>query len=124
MKIDCNITENFLKEWSRFCKTSVDCYGCDLKCSCWKYSSVKLSSQNSIKFISAIKSWSDEHSQKTYLEDLKEKYPNADFGYKCRPANCPSSFGYSDFDCDGTQLYTSHKNEKLDCEACWDQLIK
>lgn len=85
MKIDCNISENYLNEFRRMCNWSGDCPKCD---------AVDLCNSEYPKpaaMVAVTQKWSDEHPIKTYLEDLKEKYPNVDSDIDNLP--CPSVLG-------------------------------
>ena len=124
MKIDCSITENYLKEKARMC---MNCYdGCPLSMSnngsnapC--YSFIKICP---IVSIGVIQQWSDANPQKTYIEDLLEKFPMSNFGIIGHPSNCPSSFGYKDLSCDGSMVYTMQGPKGKNCESCWNQIME
>ena len=122
-KIDCNITENFLRELNRatnncniYCK---DCIINDL------YMKDERGCVNAIvnhpqEAISIIQNWSDAHPLKTRLDDLKEKHPDFrlinDSGY---PSLFPRVFGYCD-GCQSCHLY--HRTNR--CESCWDEPVE
>lgn len=56
--------------------------------------------------------------KKTILQDLLEKYPNAELGRDGTPKICPSKLGYSDMkecvECYGYE----------DCVACWNRPLE
>ena len=87
MKIDCSITQNFMKEFSRMCKYMPNCRKCDMNL-IGEYGSVCYEDCMSIlqceRYMTDIQeivqNWSDEHPQLTYLEDFKNKFPNFQYG--------------------------------------------
>jgi len=90
MKIDCNKTEEFFKEWERFCHTQMACNLCELNSSCVSWSSKAKMFSRSSEFAEGIQKWSDRHPQKTYLEDFLEKFPAAPINSKTsRPKAYP-----------------------------------
>ena len=116
MKVDCNITGNYLKEKGRMT------YNCGISCSdCplilngeLEYECTALQSFEPQKAIEIVQKWSDEHPQKTYLEDFLEKYPNAQI-INGIPRFCPEFLGYK-------------KPEKScgisECEDCWNKPLE
>lgn len=120
MKIDCNITQNFMREFARMCKYMPNCRRCDMNLAgeygsvCYEDCMSTLQCERYMPDIQEIvQNWSDNHHQKTYLEDFKEKYPNAPISPGTMP--CPSNFGWINM-CD--------INIKTDCEDCWNQTIQ
>lgn len=120
-KIDCSKTVNFLREYNRMCNSFND-YSCN-DCPMYKYNNGELRyCENLIKefpdrAIEIVQKWSDEHPQKTRLDDLKEKYPNYRFyeNDQC-PDRRPAVFGYCDAcaDC---------RNKKQTLRYCWDEPV-
>lgn len=114
MKIDCSITENFLKEKNRMTKNcTIDCNDCCLyhledeySCSC-----IKFERDYPKETIAAVQHWSDEHPQKTMLQDFLEKYPNAKKYDSGLPKCCPHMLGYTDKTC----------SDFMFCKECWNQ---
>ena len=119
MKIDCSITENYLKErgrMSNMCKQP--CSRCELNSMRKKYNDdfcCELEITHCEEYKSMVQEWSDAHPQKTYLEDFKEKFPNNihDYEYLMR-VNCPY------------KLYGLKKEEKCNylCVDCWNQIME
>ncbi|MEF9984538.1 MAG: hypothetical protein RR806_05110 [Oscillospiraceae bacterium] len=110
--IDCRITENYLKEKLRMCK-SIICKDCPLgKCECDE-TNLKISMQECIEI---IQKWSDVHPRKTYLNNFLEKYPNAPLTEKSgTPMICPSDIGFHDIpECELQE----------NCVCCWNQPIE
>ncbi|MBK5243708.1 MAG: hypothetical protein JJE18_01555 [Eubacteriaceae bacterium] len=97
MKIDCRFTENYLKEAQRQ----------SLALGYTGHSKKYLETA-----ISEVQQWSDDHPQKTYLEDLLEKYPNYMLNEKNIPVGCFKSFGYETKKC------------PKDCSICWNQIME
>ena len=120
MKIDCGITENYLKEFSRMCEWDtqngcMDCcfygYNNGTELSCFEFRLKK-----PMEAIDLIQKWSDKHSQKTILEDLLEKYPDYQLdAYDLPKYICPDNLGFSKID--------SCKTEG-NCTDCWNRPIK
>lgn len=96
-KIDCNITENFAREWTRMCKAYRMCADCPLKplktvtdaamCS----EAIK---RRPVDAIAIVQKWSDEHPAKTIKDDFLEKHPNAPKAATGTPLACAWRAGY------------------------------
>lgn len=117
-KINCNITENFLKELSRMTDNChIHCAECAIKN---LYNRDKRSCADAImrypeEAITLVQNWSDAHPVKTRLDDLLEKYPNVplnEYGY---PSICPENLGYCKCD---TRLCLAAKINLY--KKCWD----
>lgn len=64
-----------------------------------------------------LKEWSEEHPQKTLLQDFLEKYPNAKLNGSGNPPMCPDVLGYS----------KEHHNDCMtyaDCFQCWNRPLE
>jgi len=124
MKIDCNITENYFKELKRMCKNfpQSTCIGCPIRQdndACGFYLK-----HNGEKTIKTVQEWSDAHQQKTYLEDLLEKYPKVKLNSKGYPDDfCPNNLGYVH-----KKLRRDEKTGKHiaspNCLKCWNQIME
>lgn len=95
-KIDCSVTVNFLKEWRRMCDSYMPC---DNRCPMRRlsiqnreYDCKRAAHDCSKTAVEIVQTWSDEHPQKTRLEDLLEKYPSIES--KGVPTFCPAELGY------------------------------
>lgn len=80
MKIDCSKTENYLKEKGRMLESiKADCSYCILASAHngTGFFCCIFECKHPDKAISVIQNWSDEHPQKTYLDDFREKFPKA-----------------------------------------------
>ena len=97
-KIDCSVTVNFLREWRRMClaehaKCRDECpfgiyengegLSCDVFVQKFPMTAVEV-----------VQKWSDEHPQKTRLDDLLEKYPHAKISDLNTPYFYPYLLGY------------------------------
>lgn len=112
-KIDCNITENFAREWTRMCKAYRMCADCPLKplktvteaamCS----EAIK---RRPVDAIAIVQKWSDEHPVKTVKDDFLEKYPNALLDKDGIPTGCIRWLGYH-ITCPPAGL----------CTECWNK---
>ena len=111
-KIDCNITENFLKEWNRMCDLyQTRCSAClrsgqhnEHEVSC-----TYLAKLHPTEAIAIVQKWSDEHPVKTIKDDFFEKYPNAPSSTDGTPKPCLCDLGYED------------KCRANDCFECWNR---
>jgi len=115
MKIDCSITDNYLKEKIRMCKNCYD--GCPLSM-CNNGSNAPCDSFVKIVptlAIDVVQNWSDANPQKTYLEDLIEKYPNVKLGNIGAPKFCPDLIGLKNI---------SKGNCINSCDECWNQIME
>lgn len=105
-KIDCNITENYLKEKARMtqnlggdlcgilCTTCPLSYlnnECEMNCH-------RLENKRPKKAIAIVQKWSDEHPIKTIKDDFLEKHPNAPKATTGTPMACAWRAGYLDED--------------------------
>lgn len=114
-KIDCSVTVNYLRELKRMCDIYF-CGNCPLSgenngkdCHCGDFS--KTNPETAIKI---VQTWSDEHPVKTRLDDLLEKYPNADI-VDGTPLFYPAQFGY----CKGCVRC----NNRGLLKKCWDEPV-
>lgn len=120
--IDCNITTNYFNEKLKMTKRTKNGL-CEIKCG-----NCPLCSNNNgeglpclefemyypEKAIKAVKRWSDEHPQKTYLTEFLRNYPDAKLNDAGVPDGiCPYMLGLNDtHDC------------KRSCIECWNQPIE
>lgn len=111
-KIDCSVTVNFAREYSRMCRrkecnecpASLANNGTDYDCERLLYSYPEVA-------IEIVQKWSDEHPVKTRLDDLLEKYPKFEvFSETGRPMYKPRMFGY----CTDCSMCPNNK-----AEHCW-----
>lgn len=116
-KIDCSVTVNFAREYSRMCKRN-ECNECpaslanngtDYDCERLLYSYPEVA-------IEIVQKWSDEHPAKARLDDLLEKYPKVYISSGNTPSIRPYMLGYCE-NCD--DCVYSH------CEAseCWHEPV-
>ena len=121
MRIDCSITQNFMKEFSRMCKYVSSCKKCDMNfvgefgTTGYEDCMSTLQCEGHMSNIQKIvQNWSDEHPQKTFLSDFLEKYPNGKLSSMGLPYElCPDRFGYEE------------KSDCFDgfghCSKCWNK---
>lgn len=98
-KIDCSVTVNFLKEWRRMCEfyDGDECFeSCPMNgIANNKYRScTDVAQKNPERAVKIVQKWSDEHSVKTRLDDIKEKCPNIPLAGDGEPNIYPNSLGY------------------------------
>lgn len=113
MKKDCSKIIDFYAEYQRMCskENGLACSKCplssnnngeDLGCVAF----IKVYTD---KAVSIVQKWSDEHEQKTYMEDFFEKFPNAVRDRYGTPKSCWKDI-YGDDTCDYDYGY---------CDNCW-----
>lgn len=114
--------KKFLEEWQRMCKMQQcgdDCpiYDYCQNCtpSCWKKS--ELSAED---FVNEIEQWIKEHSPKTRLDDLKEKYPNVFLGDKGHPHLSPRLLGY----CKTNSCWDCSYRGRWTLKDCWNAEVE
>lgn len=104
----------FIKEYFRLCEAYEDCVDCpftkeetDVPCD--------LISKNAEKIVSIVKQWSQDHPQKTMMQDFFEKFPNAPRTVDGLPFPCPFECGYSK----NNNCPFRKNNPSDDCSKCW-----
>lgn len=115
-KVDCSTLVGFVAAAVRLCEQYDSCVKCpfgDSESICPRDVFDRLDTIGST--ISNLQKWSDEHPQKTRLDDLNEKYPNYRFyeNDKC-PDIRPAVFGYCD-------ACAECRNKKQTLRYCWDE---
>lgn len=109
---------NILKEWQRMCRAMSDekddCLrDCPIVGTC-PITSESITEIDIEDMEQAIRKWAEEHPRKTYLQDFKEKFPNAPGGYLpgglCRNAVYTGQIEccYADID-------------DMSCLKCWNR---
>lgn len=100
----------FLNEIKRMCEFYTKEYDCDDCPLCKKDGLLcdisELSYDKHTQVLNLVEKWSKEHSKRTYLSVLLEKFPKTNLE-NGTPMLCPSSLGFYD-DCTG------------DCIECWN----
>lgn len=113
----------FLKEKKRMCKSyGMFCAGCEIyrkkgECFCEEF--IRDFPEEAIAI---VEKWSKEHPQKTLLQDLLEKYPNAELRYNKFPEICPYSLGYETNE--NCFLDTDEQFFSEECEECWNRPLE
>lgn len=116
MAIDCSKTVNFLREYKRMCDSYEHCCQCafnepvrseGISCNMYCKEHPKIAVEN-------VQAWSDEHPQKTRLDDLKEKYPKFEVHPHGYPSLRPFMFGY----CKGCGSCALSPTS-----VCWDEPV-
>ena len=98
----------YLKEKARMCKGNEFCYNCPLD-ECIEYEK-----ENPEEAVEIVEKWSEEHPQKTILQDFLEKYPNAPVYTEGQPRLCPQVLGYFEGGCTGA----------VSCRSCWNRPLE
>ena len=110
----------FIKEKLRMCKSNKYCGDCKLSC---QQNEARMDCATYIdnypeQAVAIVEKWSQEHPQKTMLQDLLEKHPKVMLRDDGTPKFiCPGDLGY----CEGR--YCNEINE-LDCIACWNRPLE
>ena len=92
--MDCSKTINFLSEFKRLCDSREECVvnvADEENCPMFGVCSVthsKLCAETIKKAIEIVQKWSNEHSQKTYMQDFFEKFPKAQLDSDGTPLAC------------------------------------
>lgn len=107
-RVNCDITDNFLKELARMYS---------------EHSTVSLRLDCINNYKNIIQEWSDEHPAKTRLDDLLEKYPDFHLDTDKYPIVLPRAFGYCDRypSCNKCPLYSINGGYH---NKCWDMPIE
>lgn len=67
--------------------------------------------------VEIVEKWSEEHPQKTILQDFLEKYPNAKLHGKGCPSICVNHLGYKEQSCYDPEI-------NYDCFKCWSRPLE
>lgn len=116
-KIDCSLVINYSKERKRMCdyyRLSIEqCSACPMHSQRNGHNTIcyKMVDDYPQEAIDIIQKWSDEHPDKTILDDLLEKYPDAKRNSNGTPFICIKWLGYTDVVCQDS------------CMACWEMLL-
>ena len=120
--MDCNKTIDFFAEAKRLCNSHdkcVDNAANKEQCPMFEVCSIarpKICAKDIKKAIEIVQKWSNEHSQKTYMQDFFEKFPKAQLDSDGTPFVCRKRiYGgecQKDEECDD---YTGT------CENCWNE---
>lgn len=129
--IDCSKTENYFNEKLKMTKKhklNGGAYICELNCTDCPLNSSNNGSSDMMscsdfetiypqKAIAIVQKWSDEHSQRTYLSEFLEHYPNAELDHGV-PKVCLKKLG---------AISGCAKTKKSDlyisCYSCWNQPV-
>lgn len=118
MKIDCSNILNFKTEHMRMCESYTSCYDCPFenKFTFCSPSDLGLGDITQ-EVIDLVQKWSDEHQQKTILEDVLEKLPNIPREKDGTPDDlCPDYLGYEKSD--------EFCGKENGCQICWNRVIE
>lgn len=66
--------------------------------------------------VAIVEKWSQEHTRKTMLSDLLEKYPKTSLEKNGTPNFCPDDLGYCE------EIYCDI--QELDCGKCWNRPLE
>ena len=103
--------KEFCKKYMRMCKSYENCEGCPRNGKGCLEFDMDMDAIGELE--NDVEIWAEEHSQKTRLQDFREKYPNALLYYDGTPKPCCSDLGY----CKGCPEVTT-------CEECWNMPVE
>lgn len=120
--IDCNRTENFIKEKERICQYYKDkgCVFCVLNRNIKGLSCSDFIAQQPKKAIEVVQKWSNETPPKTLLTEFLKSYPNVKLNNCGYPEYIiPCELGAIHKDC------AYHYNSSCDiCQDCWNTTVE
>ena len=108
----------FLKERIRMCNSYKDsCIGCELYKTSTESNTdcIRLLDYHFEDAVSAVEQWSQNHPQKTIMQDFFEKFPNAPKSETGEPMMCPYNCGYGNFCCEQSNGI---------CFNCWNRPLE
>ena len=120
--IDCSKTKNYFGEKARMLKSNQNGKCCGV-CSDCPFSIFKnglylscndFEVANPDKAIAIVQKWSDEHPQKTYADDIFEKFPNAQKSISETPKACRQ---------DVYGIQCKFRNINHGCVECWNEVM-
>lgn len=111
----------YIKEQARMCNTYKTCEGCPISkandgddgCKRWIRNHPE-------EAVAIVQKWSEEHPEKTMLQDFFEKFPNAPKHKDGHPEICPWAVGYM-----ASEKCPNSKNENgVVCLECWNRPLE
>lgn len=113
----------FIKEYWRMCETSVKNGGC---CCCPAYiqntgSGCSINFSNANRLVLIVEQWSQDHPQKTMMQDFFEKFPNAPKTILGFPYPCAKDLGYPRLD---SCSFGLKNTPGAFCKECWSRPMK
>lgn len=102
----------FFKERIRICNSFEGSADCPLKPDC--------TDTDPELMVKAVEQWSQDHPQKTMMQDFFEKFPNAPKGKFNQPQLCPGNCGYNN----EMASYEICKKFYSDCLKCWSRPLE
>lgn len=103
--------KEFCKKYMRMCKSYENCEGCP------RYGKGCLEFNMDMDAFEELENdverWTEEHPQRTRLQDFREKYPDA----LMKQGNCPKT-------CAKDLGYCKECPEVTTCEECWNMLAE
>lgn len=119
MKIDCNITKNYLSEKARMVKYDLFYYDCGINCQdCplnnqdGNWDCGRFEYELPERAVEIVQKWSDEHQIKTYKEDFFEKFPDAIRNEEGYPRMSPRL------------MYGDKFPSNIPCHIAWDMVME
>lgn len=115
----------FLKEYRRMCNKYIysDACGEDCSCECGLYGEhcdLSCNDMDANDVVYRVQQWSQDHPQKTMMQDFFEKFPNAPKSKFNHPTLCPGNCGYNN----ETPSYKICNKFDDDCLKCWSRPLE
>lgn len=104
----------FIKNRNRMCNSMKSCSQCPFG----EMNYCDFDTEDPEKLVALVEQWSQEHPQKTMMQDFFEKHPNAPKRRDGTPVGiCPSYCGYTD---EPNSAFVCEKFDKK-CLRCWSR---
>lgn len=103
----------FIKEYQRMCAKE-SCHNCPAFQNV-AFGDYDLDTKDPEGLVNIVQQWSQDHPQKTMIEDFFEKFPNAPKTVDGLPFPCPFECGYSK----NNNCPFGKNNPSDDCSKCW-----
>lgn len=119
--MDCSKTINFLSEFKRLCDSREECVANvadEENCPMFGVCSIthsKLCAETIKTAIETVQKWSDEHPEKTYMQDFFEKFPKAQLDTDGTPFACRKKL-YG-----GVRPNDKRCDRREACKNCWNE---
>ena len=122
--MDCSKTINFLHELKGLCDSRDGCVAdADNKEDCPMFgicedALTRIGAEDVEAAIEIVQKWSNEHSQKTYIQDFLEKFPKAQIDSDGSPFACRKKL-YG-----GVRPNDKRCDRREACKNCWNETME
>lgn len=124
--IDCNKTENFIREKKRICQhyTNMGCKFCVLDRNIWGLTCSDFIMQHPKKAIEIVQQWSNETPPKTLLTEFLRNYPKTELNGMGIPNIAPCKLGLVELNSKCIENCVHQYCLGIPCKECWDTPIE